>query len=252
MRGVFAVSLLMSVAGCPSGESSSPDLGATGDDLAAPGGSPDLATGTTPANVGTMTVLTYNSGGQAGYMLVSAGTVTVTGGATTPVTLAIQQGSYYIATGTTALFNGGETLVFATSGATAPASTTTLVAPTPPTLTTPGPLTSYTLSRAADYPFVWTGVGPGTLEVVLQINPGSLTPGTKYGGVRCSFRLVDGSGMIPSAALSLLPAGNGQLNFGAANVGRTIVGDWLMQATAGTYPKSSAGTQFAGGTAVLN
>lgn len=190
----------------------------------------------------------------APYTLVSAGDVAVAVGSMAPIAFAAQPGNFYVAPGSNAqpLFSGGETLTFTTSGSVAPASTTTVQAPAPPTLTTPAQAPPYTLSRASDFPFAWTGGGPGLFAVSVQTNPGSITPGTPFGSVRCSFAISDGSGVIPSAALSVLPAGSAMVSFGVSNQAVNVLGDWALTATAVTYPKTPAGQPIGGGQATIN
>jgi hypothetical protein len=190
----------------------------------------------------------------APYTVVSAGNVAVTVGSMAPIAFAVQPGNFYLAPGSNAqpLFNGGETLTFTTSGSVAPASTTTVQAPTPPTLTAPAQAPPYTLSRASDFPFAWTGGGPGVLTVSVQTNPSSITPGTPFGMVRCTFVISDGSGVIPSAALSILPTGSAMVGFGVSNQTVNVIGDWALTATAGTYPKTPAGQPIGGGQATIN
>jgi len=200
------------------------------------------------------TIGTADGGTAATYSLVSAGDVAVTVGTAAPVAFAVQPGGYYVAPGssTQPLFAGGEMITFSTSGAVAPASSTTVQAPAPPTLTVPSQSPPYTISRSSDFAFAWTGGGPGQFTVSVQTNPGSIAPGTPYGSVRCVFALGDGSGVIPSAALAVLPTGSAMVAFGVSNRAINVVGNWALTATAGTYPKTTGGQPIAGGQATVN
>jgi hypothetical protein len=190
----------------------------------------------------------------ATYSLVSAGDLAVTVGAAAPIAFALQPGGYYLAPGSNAqpLFAGGEMITFTTSGAVAPASSTTVQAPSPPTLTAPSQVPPYTITRTSDFAFAWSGGGPGMLRVFVQTNPSSIAPGTPIGTVLCLFPLGDGAGTIPSAALAVLPAGNGMMTFGATNQTVNVVGDYALTAAVGTFPKTPAGQPIAGGQATIN
>ncbi|HEX6836864.1 MAG TPA: hypothetical protein VF334_09845 [Polyangia bacterium] len=200
------------------------------------------------------TIGTADGGTVAPYKLVSAGDVAVTVGAMAPIAFTVQPGNYYLAPGsmTQPLFAGGEMITFSTSGAVAPASSTTVQAPVPPTLTTPSQAPPYTISRASDFPFAWTGGGPGQLTVAVQTNPSSIDPGTPFGSVRCTFAISDGSGVIPSAALAVLPTGSATLTIGVSNQAVNVIGDWALTAVVGTYPKTPGGPPTAGGQATIN
>jgi hypothetical protein len=200
------------------------------------------------------TIGTTDGGTGATYSVVGAGSVAVSVGAMAPNAFTMQPGNYYLASGSTTqpLFTGGEMLTFTTSGAVAPASTTTVQAPAPPTLTTPSQAPPYTISRASDFAFAWSGGGPGVFTVTVQTNPSSVSPGTPFGSVRCTFALSDGGGLIPSAALAQLPTGSAMVSFGVSNQTVNVVGDWALTAAAATYPKNGAGQATAGGQATIN
>lgn len=195
-----------------------------------------------------------DGGTPATYSVVSAGDVAVSVGTTAPIAFAVQPGGYYLAPGSNAqpLFAGGETLTFTTTGSVAPASTTTVQAPTPPTLTMPAQAPPYTISRASDFSFAWTGAGPGVFMVNIQTNPSSVTPGTPFGGVRCTFAISDGGGVVPSAALAVLPTGSATVAFGVSNQTVNVIGDWALTAVAATYPKNTSGQAVGGGQATIN
>lgn len=200
------------------------------------------------------TIGSADGGTPASYTLVSAGNVAVTVGAMAPIAFTAQPGNYYLAPGsmTQPLFTGGDVLTFTTSGAVAPAASITVQAPAQPTLTTPSQPPPYTISRTSDFAFAWTGGGPGRLTVLVQTNPGSVTPGTPFGAVSCNFAVSDGSGTIPSAALALLPAGSATVMLGVSSQTVSVVGDWALTAAVGTYPKLPAGQTISGGQATIN
>ncbi|HEY2743927.1 MAG TPA: hypothetical protein VGL86_04875 [Polyangia bacterium] len=186
--------------------------------------------------------------------LVSAGDVAVAVGSMAPIAFAVEPGDYYLAPGSNAqaLFNGGEVITFTASGAVAPASSTMVQAPSPPTLTMPSQPPLYTISRSSDFAFAWTGGGPGQFVVAVQTSPSSIAPGTQFGSVSCTFAVSAGSGAIPSAALAVLPAGNAMLTFAVANQAINVVGDWAFTARVGTYLETTGGQPIAGGQATIN
>ncbi|MCU1279665.1 MAG: hypothetical protein JWM53_3211 [bacterium] len=195
--------------------------------------------------------LDAGSGGTA-PPLVSAGTVTISGGTTT-ATMTPGAGNIYSASSNTqSLFAGGETLTFATSGAAAPASSTMLVAPTAVTITTPAQAASYTITRANGFALAWSGGGPGSFDFTIQSSISSTAPGTHYGSVRCQFPVAGGSATVPAAALAVLPTGGASFQVGVSNSASSAVGDWVMNANAVTYALAPGGAPFVGGQATVN
>jgi hypothetical protein len=183
--------------------------------------------------------------------LVSGGTVTISGGAT-PVSMTPTSGFYSDSSSSQALFTGGEALTFANSGAVAPASSTTLVAPAPSTITTPVAASAYTITRSDGFALAWTGGGPGDVVITIQSSISSTQPGTQFGSVRCLFPVGDGHATVPAAALAVLPAGNASFQLAIAHTMSTTVNDWLMNVTALTYVHAANGDPFIGGQATVN
>jgi hypothetical protein len=214
--------------------------------------------GCTPSLIGPCTTLSCvveaADGGTTGAVtLASGGNVMIDGGATA-LTLAPMANGFYppLSSTTQALFSGGETLHFTNTGSLAPATTIALTAPTQPTITMPTPASTYTISRAADFPIAWTGGNGGTVDVSIMTNVSSTAPGTPYGSISCSFPVATGSGAIPAAALAVLPTGSSTLRVGVAVRATSIVGSWGITAVAGTYMLASSGSPFAGGQANIN
>ena len=216
--------------------------------------SPCVLTNTTYCQAAACTVPSADAGSPAPtYSLVSGGTVTVGGGAM-PVTLTPMAGTtgYYppVPSTTQPLFTGGETLTLANSGATAPASSTMVVAPSPPTVTTPSG-TSYTITRSAGFTLAWTGGGPGNVSFAIA-SAFPTNPGDPYGSVRCSFPVADGQATIPASALAALPAGNAFFQISVVNTVSSTVNDWVINASATTYPLGTGGQPFTSGGATIN
>ena len=185
--------------------------------------------------------------------LVSGGTLTITGG-TTPLSIMPMNGYYQMGSSTQALFSGGETLTVANSGAVAPASSTTLVAPSPPTVTTPMAVAgmTYTITRSNGFDLAWSGGGPGDVSILIQTNASSTQPGTKFGSVRCTFSVGDGHGTVPAAALAVLPTGPASFLLNVIDTASINVNDWLMNVSAYTSVLAPNGDPFVGGQATVN
>lgn len=154
----------------------------------------------------------------------SAGTITVTG-ATVPVSIPPgTNGVYPGYQATQALFNGGETLTVAASGAEVPAFMKSVTAPGKATITSPAKPASGSpylmVNRAAGFSLTWTGGGSGKLMVSLF---GGTNQTTR---VTCKFDASAGTGMIPAAALMTLPAGNGGFAMAAITETSVTSGDW--------------------------
>jgi len=57
---------------------------------------------------------------------------------------------------------------------------------------------------------------------------------------------------VPAAALAALPAGNAGFQLSVVHSGSTMVNDWVMNASAVTYPLTPGGVTFSGGQATVN
>jgi hypothetical protein len=184
--------------------------------------------------------------------LVSAGTVTISGGSMTATMMPGANNIYQASDNTQALFSGNEKLTFATTGAAAPASSTFVIAPSSVTITKPAPAATYTITRASGFGLTWSGGGPGTVNVTIQSAITSTAPGTPYGSVRCQFPATNGAATVPPGALAVLPVGNASFQLAVANSVSTVVGDWLITANALTFPVTAAGAPFVSGQATVN
>jgi len=154
----------------------------------------------------------------------SAGTVTVTGAA---LPVSIPPGTNGVYPGfqaTQALFNGGEMVTVAASGAEVPAFTKTVTVPGKPTITSPAKPPSGSpylmITRASGFAVTWTGGGSGKLFVALF---GGANQSTR---VNCKFDASAGSGTVPAAALMMLPAGQGGFAMAAISDTSVVAGDW--------------------------
>ncbi len=152
-----------------------------------------------PCDIGTCAAATSNP---------NAGTITVMGG-TQAVTLTPgSDGSYTDATGTTALWNGGETLTISASGGMVPAFMGSVQAPAPVTVNQlggaawPAATATVNVSRATDLVVTWTAT-TGSVLIGIANNTSGMT---------CVFDGSAGTGTIPAAALGQLAAGMAELD----------------------------------------
>ncbi len=148
---------------------------------------------------------------------LSAGTITVTGGAF-PFAMTPSSGGYGAAGEMLgALWSGGETLTVAAPGDVVPAFSTTILAPTSKiALTEPQPssfddsgIPSVDVSRLSDFVVQWTGAQSGQVDVGLSGyaagDGGAQVPAL----LECLFDGPSGSGTVPSALLQQVPPGPG-------------------------------------------
>jgi len=153
----------------------------------------------------------------------SAGTITVTGAALPVSITAGTSGVYTSFMANQVLFNGGETLTVAASGAEVPAFMKSVTAPGKATITSPAKPSSTSpylmITRASGFTVSWTG-GSGTLFVALF---GGTNQATR---VNCRFDASAGSGTVPVDALMMLPAGNGGFAMAAITETSVTAGDW--------------------------
>ena len=170
----------------------------------------------------------------------SAGTITMTGGLQ-PVTLAPSADKTYAQLMTmTKLFDGGETITFAATGADVPAFTTTLTMPGKATITAPAepPANSpYLLvPRSQDFAVSWSGGGgSGLLQVALDSSSADER-------LFCRFSVSARAGTIPAAALAKLPAGMGGFAMASIAEGEHLSGGWVVDVSGyfnAVWPDSS-------------
>lgn len=161
-----------------------------------------------PCIVTTCTGHTSSDGG--GVSLVSAGDLTVTGGAFGDAGTQIgpdNLGSYFYDT-TGPMFSPGDTLSVTGAGATVPAfPEQSIVAPGGITLTSPAPTDSGALviPTSTDLALTWTG-GVAGARVIVDLT--AFFAGGGSASTVCSWDASAGQGTIPAAALEPLAAGD--------------------------------------------
>jgi hypothetical protein len=174
----------------------------------------------------------------------SAGIVHITGG-TQPIDLAPSGTTYNAATGKTALWSGGETLVVTADGKDVPAFSTSLAAPSKLTLTAPAlpstPNGSLALTRGADLAATWSGTSSG--QVVLYFDAAE---STKAYATTCTFNAKDGKGTVPAGAFADYPKGAGTFNFYVKEVATTAAIGWSIKFTASSAIVGAAGANATG------
>lgn len=149
--------------------------------------------------------------GDIGHV-VSAGTIRISVGADI-VTLDTDSMNRYGPSHLPApLFIGGETLDVSTNGAAVPAFSRILTAPNVLTLTSPalpGGATPLQVSRSKDLEVAVSGGGAGTLDIQIEFASNDGSNDSEY--LLCSFA-AGGTAVVPSTALSIIPAGAARLN----------------------------------------
>jgi hypothetical protein len=142
---------------------------------------------------------------------VEAGTITVSTGTATATLTPDGAGRYDTATGSTALFAGGDTVTFAASGSTMGGVRMfmdTLTAPSTTTLTSPAvsaPSGSFTLPDTGGIDLAWTPVGGSALSAQLGVSDAGAG---RLRAARCTFDASLGSATVPDAALAFLGRGS--------------------------------------------
>lgn len=155
---------------------------------------------------------------------ISAGTITVVGGtpATTYTLVATEKNAYtYGPTDNIAVFNDGDTITVAGTGAEVPAFSQALTIPTIPQITAPAAIA--TVPRTSDLTVTWTG---GTRLAAMSFEIYKTTP--TYEVLACS--VIDtansGSMILPSTLLEMMTPGVvSGIGFGAATTA-AMVGDF--------------------------
>lgn len=138
--------------------------------------------------------------------LPNAGAINVNGGVL-PITLAVQaDGTYMPASAALQLWSDGmTTMQFMAIGDEVPNFNVVQTSTQSVSITAPDlgavPLL---VTRSADMPLTWSGPSPG--NVVVRLVWRDVAPSTANTTVECSFPVADGSGSIPTAALTMLPA----------------------------------------------
>lgn len=179
-----------------------------------------------------------DGGTQVPYVFRSAGTVGITGGQQ-PVALYPQGNMYSVFNTTGSLYTGGTQLTVSAAGATVPAFSANVTAPTQVQLTSPtppAPGAKLQLYRNQPLSFGWAGSSVGTLQVTV----GSLTVGAPY--VMCQFPASQGSATIPASTLSNLLGGPGYIAIIQNSQAKVHAGAWEISLTASTSATSGGTT----------
>ncbi|HTL35584.1 MAG TPA: hypothetical protein VL326_20790 [Kofleriaceae bacterium] len=157
-------------------------------------------------------------------MYVNAGTVTVTGLSQTLTLTPSSITNMYQPDNSANAFVGGETVNITGMGATAPAFTLSLTAPSLASITVPAKPSGtnpLAIDRSHDLAVAWTGGGASDIDFVF----GSTSGGPS---LNCAFAATAGSGTIPTAALAMLPAGSGSFSASTEVFKSVDVGEWRM------------------------
>jgi hypothetical protein len=155
------------------------------------------------------------------HMYENAGSVHITG-TSQPITLDPAADNTYMSfTATADLAQPGDMLTVTADGTTVPGYTETLVVPSKITITSPAkPAAAVPVSRAADYTIAWSGGSTGDVELAA----GSSTQGAPF--VYCQIPSSAGTGTIPAALLSMLPAGMGSISAHGWSTMTKQASDW--------------------------
>jgi hypothetical protein len=157
-----------------------------------------------------------------------------------PQPMGMFAGQYFAFNDYMPLYDSGVTLTVSGAGDTAPAFSTSVVAPAQPTMTQPsGPNQQLMLARGQDLSLAWKNGAGGTLALSLAISTM-----TSLEGVDCTFPIADNSGTVPAAVLAKLPSGSGQVYLTVASTQTVTVGSWTIAVSAGSQPSASDGGPF--------
>lgn len=202
--------------------------------------SPDGTTQT--KTVGPCIVEIIGDGPAAQETDLSAGPVHITGGSKAVDLTPKSDNTYAPSVGSTALYNGGETLTVSGDGKDVPAFTTSLTAPSTITLAAPVVTSgSLTVKRSTGVTATFSGASAGS--VVLYF---SATSSTMAFALTCTFAATAGGGSIPAAAFADFPAGNGTFDFYVKQTSRVVVAPWDVRFTASKAVVDPAGIALAG------
>jgi hypothetical protein len=174
--------------------------------------------------------------------LGSAGNIHIAGGLY-PITLDPQADNSYRLPQSMrmmALWNGGETLtVSAGGGVDVPAFTAQVTAPSAPRISAPASTAtgSFALSRAQDLVVTWSGGSGDTLDFAVSDAKSTTL-------VECHFPLAAGSGTVPSALLTLLPAGAGSSGASVSSNGSAAPSGWSISVLASSLALADDGTVY--------
>ncbi|MBL8949549.1 MAG: hypothetical protein JNK82_02145 [Myxococcaceae bacterium] len=159
----------------------------------------------------------------------SAGTVTIAGTAAGALTLNFDGGYYQSVQ--SRLWDAGETLTFSAQGATVPAfSGRTVTAPGAPAVTSLScdGGSCGTVSRAADFPIVWSAQAAELVVILTAVRTGGTQP-----DVVAACQFSTSPAQVPAAVMGLIPA-QATLNLvtAAQNRNTFTAGAWTITARA--------------------
>ncbi len=171
-----------------------------------------------------------------------AGTVTVSGGAATlmatPMATTGGGTGYANVTSMQSLWQGGESIVVSAAGGSAvPAFSSTLLAPSPATVTMPARPASgaLALSRQDDLAISWSGDGYGSVDAeLLGVGVGSVY-------VHCRWPVAAHTGAVPAAMLAGLPATQSSLVVTRQSTQLVTDGAWSVDVILATGGLDAAG-----------
>jgi hypothetical protein len=167
---------------------------------------------------------------------VSAGTLSISGGAIPAgTTVPFSAGySYYTTSGT--LFTAGQTLTVSASGSTVPAfSSESVAAPALVTLTSPTAAGGYTISTASALSVTWTG---GQSGATFQFQGASESGDDSF---TCLWNASLGQATVPESILAgLAGTSNGTLSWGQYTTNNFMAGSYAINEQAVLYGSSVA------------
>jgi hypothetical protein len=177
----------------------------------------------------------------------AAGVISIAGGSA-PVSLSPgADGTYDIVTQSTSLWSGGETLTVSAPGDDVPAFDGQVDAPVRITVTSPATnAADWSLARDADLTVTWTGGTTG--EVVVLFGTMATDDPNE---VECRFQANAGQGIVPAAALGMLPAGDGYFSVASRHVTPLPAGTWTVRVKAESDAVTSDGALVQGRVVLL-
>jgi hypothetical protein len=188
------------------------------------------------------------SGSSCGPQPASAGVISLTGGSV-PVSITPTDATYssYIGNDST-LWTGGQTLTISAAGATVPAFSVNLAAPSQAIIQSPTPTVSgisatLAVQVANDLPLVWTG-NVGTLVIGFNQTPSPEPSSTT--SVTCRFPASAGRATVPAGALSTLKPGMGSFSASVVSDRTVNVGGWSIDVVVTGQAIAVDGTDYAG------
>ncbi len=201
--------------------------------------SPDQTTRS--KTVGPCVIETIGSGNEADEEVRSAGAIHLTGGVKTIDLAPKADGTYSPVSGSTSLFNGGETLTVNAEGKDVPAFTTSLTVPSLVTLTAPAaPGGALTVTRSAGVTATFTGT---TGTVVLYFG---LAGTSSAHTATCTFAASAGTGVVPASAFADFGTGTGTFDFYVKEASSASPDGWDIRFTVSKGIVDGSGAVLAG------